>query len=205
MEQEKNENKNLMDKMEHDVPDPNTPSMMDQSSQPSLLDVGVLNFFTPILVLIFVFVIFYAIFEKSKMFGEEKGLHALIAIIFALLFIIVRPLRELITTLAPWFVILFFLIIIILMAVMTVGFKEADVTKYLSSNPSLTTTMVVIIIIIFLLGLKTVFPDSVGFPGSNGGDFSDLRRTLFNPKILGVFLIFIISYFVIRGVGFAKK
>jgi len=38
MEQEKNENKNLMDKMEHDVPDPNTPSMMDQSSQPSLLD-----------------------------------------------------------------------------------------------------------------------------------------------------------------------
>ena len=171
----------------------------------TVFDLNLLDFFVPLLVLIFVFVIFYAIFEKIKLFGEEKGTHALIAIIFALLFILVKPLRELITNLTPWLVILFFLIFIILMAVMMLGFKESDITKYLMDNPSITTTVIVIVIIIFLLGLKTVFPESIGFPSGENGEFGDIRRIIFNPKILGFFLVFIIAYFIMRAVGYSSK
>ena len=173
----------------------------------NILDLGVLTFFVPVLVLILVFLIFYALFEKTKFFGEEKGLHALLSIIFALLFIIVKPLREFITTITPWFVILFFLIFIILFAVMVSGFKESDITKYLIDNPGITTSLIVIIIIIFLLGFNSFFPDSLGFPedSEDNGEFSQIRSIVFHPKVLGLFLVFIIIYFVMRGVGYSPK
>ncbi len=172
----------------------------------SFLDLGILTFFVPLLVLIFVFLIFYALFEKTKFFGEEKGIHALISLLFALLFVLVKPLRELITTVTPWFVVLFFLIFIILLVVMVSGFKESDITKYLMDNPGITTTVVVIAIIIFILGLNSVFPDTLGFPeDGKDGDFSWLRAIVFHPKILGLLFVFIVIYFVMRGVGFTSK
>lgn len=170
----------------------------------TILDVGVLNYFVPILVLIFVFVILYGIFEKTNLFGDQKGLHALVAILFALLFIIVKPLRELIVTITPWFILLFFLIFIILMAIMMFGFKESDITSYLSGNPGVTTTVVIVVLLIFLLGVRAVFPGSLGFPTDSVGS-GGFRRVLFNPKVLGFLLIFAIAYFVVRAVGFGKK
>ncbi len=171
----------------------------------TILDVGILTFLVPVLVLVFVFLILYGLFEKIKLFSEEKGLHALIAVIFSFLFMIVKPLRELIITITPWFFILFFLIFIGLILVMIFGFKETDVTKYLSENQGILTSIIIIGIIIFLLGLRGVFPGALGFPSENQGPFTELRRIIFHPKLLGVLLIFIITFFIIRAVGFSSK
>ena len=52
----------------------------------TILDVGPLTFFTPVLIWIFIFVILYALFKKFSIFGDEPGLHALVAVVFATLF-----------------------------------------------------------------------------------------------------------------------
>lgn len=166
----------------------------------TVLDLGIISFFVPALVLVLVFIIFYGLFEKFKLFGEEKGLHALIAIIFALLFVIVKPLRELITTLTPWFVIFFFLIFIILLGIMMLGLKEKDITTYVTHNSGVLTTVIIIIVIIFILGLRTISPESIGYP-TNGGVLTDFRKIVFHPKVLGFLLVFLIAYFVTRGIG----
>ena len=171
----------------------------------TLFDLGTLNFFVPLFVFILIFVVLYALFEKTKLFGEEKNIHALVAFTFSILFIIVKPLRDLVTTITPWFVIFFFLIFILIVAVLMVGFKESDITKYLSDNSGVATTGIVILIVIFLLGLRTVYPGSLGFPSGDSGNFEDLRRTFFNPRILGFFLVFVIAYFVMRAVGYSSK
>ncbi|MEK6862308.1 MAG: hypothetical protein AABY07_10185 [Nanoarchaeota archaeon] len=170
-----------------------------------MLDFDLLEFFVPVLVLIFVFLLFYALFEKTKFFGEEKGLHALLALLFAFLFVIVKPLREFITTVTPWFVLFFFLIFILLLTVMIAGFKESDINKYLLENPGITTTAIVVVILIFLLGFNAVFPGAAGFPEDDTTEFAWLRRILFHPKILSFFLVFLIVYFVMRSVGFTSK
>lgn len=171
-----------------------------------VLDVGPLSFFTPILIFILVFVIVYAFFEKAKALGESKELHALAAFVLAILFVLVRPLREFVTTVTPWIVVLFLLIIFVLLGVMIIGFKEKDITSYVSDNPGVTVAVVVIILIIFIAGLSSVFPDDIGLPGEDDESvFGNLRTVVFNAKVLGVLLILAIAYFVVRSVGFIKE
>ena len=170
----------------------------------TIIDLGSLTYFTPVFILIFVFVVFYAIFEKTKIFGDEKGLHALIAFIFSIIFILVKPLRELVTIITPWFVILFLLIVILLIGVMILGINQEEITKYIMETSGVTVTVLVIITIIFLLGIKTVFPDSIGLSG-DGGAFSEFGKVIFHPKVLGILFVMIVSYFVIRAVGFVHK
>ena len=169
----------------------------------TVLDLGILNYFTPILIFIFIFVVIYALFEKSKIFGENKELHALIGFVLAIIFVLVKPLREFVTTITPWMVVLFLLIVFILLGVMMLGLKEKDVSEYISANTGVTVTVIVIIAIIFLSGLSSVFPDAIGVSDGDGF-FSQFRNVVFNAKILGVLLVLIISYFVVRAVGYKK-
>ena len=171
----------------------------------TVLDVGILSYFVPVLVLLFVFVILYALFEKVKLFGEEKGLHALIAIIFSFLFILVKPLREFVITVTPWFVILFFIMFILLLTVMIFGFKESDIVKYADENSGIVATAVVIVVIIILIGLNNVYPGSFGFPENEDTGFIGIRKVVFNPKVLGILFVFIVSYIVMRAAGFSAK
>ena len=46
----------------------------------TFLDLGLLNYFAVIFPALIVFVIVYAVFEKFKLLGENKTLHAIIAI-----------------------------------------------------------------------------------------------------------------------------
>ncbi len=173
----------------------------------TVLDFGIFSYFLPVLVFIFIFVILYALLEKTKVLGENSGMHALVAFIFSLFFVLVKPLRELITTVTPWFVIIFLLMVVILFAVMILGFKQENVTSYIGENPAITVTVIVIIAIIFFVSIGNTFPDAIGLPDEDADDnvINQVRNVVFDPRVLGLFFILIVSYFVVRTVGFIGK
>src|SRR3989344_1074153 len=114
----------------------------------NILDIGILDYFSPALVLILIFVLLYGVLEKAKLFGESKGLHALVAFVFGLVFILVEPLRELVVDIVPWFVLLFFFIIIMLIGVMMLGIEQNSIASYVTEYSGVTITLIIIIILI---------------------------------------------------------
>lgn len=171
----------------------------------NILDIGILDYFNPALVLILIFVLLYGVLEKAKLFGESKGLHALVAFVFGLIFILVEPLRELVVDIVPWFVLLFFFIIIMLIGVMMLGIEQKSIASYVTEYSGVTVTLIIIIILIFLAGLSNSFPGMVGYPeNGDSSAVSGFSRIFFHPKVLGVLFIFVVGYFIVRAVGYGE-
>ena len=68
------------------------------------LDLGVLNYFSVIFPALLIFVIVYALLEKTKMLGENRSLHAIAAISAAFLVMLSKDILEIINFGAPWFI-----------------------------------------------------------------------------------------------------
>ncbi|MBT4417288.1 hypothetical protein HOC80_04265, partial [archaeon] len=73
----------------------------------SMLDIGILEYFIPMFVFFFVLVIVWALLEKTGFFGENKAINWIIALCIALLFIVVPELIDIVSTITPFFVIMF--------------------------------------------------------------------------------------------------
>ncbi|MFH1592875.1 MAG: hypothetical protein ABIB47_05920 [Candidatus Woesearchaeota archaeon] len=171
----------------------------------TLLDFGVLTYLIPLFVFFFVFLIIYALFNRYSILGEDRGIHALIAFILALLFVLVADLRNLLTLIVPFFVLFFIIMAIIFIGVMLLGMKQEDITSYIKGTPAITVIVIVIVVIIFLIGVGKIFPSFVGFPSaSQTGIGAEARRVIFNPKVLGIIFIFVVSYFLVKAVGTKK-
>ncbi|MEK6826415.1 MAG: hypothetical protein AABX90_02190 [Nanoarchaeota archaeon] len=171
----------------------------------TFLDFNLLGFLFPLFVFFFVYLVLYGLFNKFNILGEDKNIHTLVALILALLFVLIADLRNLLTLIIPFFVLFFIVLTIIFIGVMLLGFKQEDITKYIRETPSIVATVVVIVIVIFLIGAGTLFPEAIGFPSSTQtGVVSEARRIIFNPKVLGVIFILVVTSFLIRAVGSRK-
>ena len=73
----------------------------------TFLDTGLLSYFSVIFPALLVFVIVYALLEKTKLLGENKAIHAIAAIAIALMLMLSRNIMNVINYMAPWFVLLF--------------------------------------------------------------------------------------------------
>ncbi len=172
----------------------------------SVLDLGILSYLTPLFVFFFVFLIFYALFERFKVLGENRNIHGLVSFVLALLFVLVADLRGLLGFVVPIFVLFFIVLIIILIGVMLLGFTYEDISKYIRETPSIIIAVVVIILVIFFFGIATFFPDIVGYPSGGESGFSvGARRLLFHPKVLGAGFILVFACFLVRAVGYFSK
>ena len=171
----------------------------------TVLDLGILSYLTPVFVFLFIFVIFFALFKKFSIFGADNNLHALISFILALLFVLVADLRNLLTLIVPFFVLFFIVLAIVFVGVMLLGMKQEDITGYIKHTPSITVAVVIIVLVIFVIGTGTIFPEIVGYPSaSQEGIGAEIRRILFNPKVLGVIFLLAMSYFLVKTVGTRK-
>ena len=67
----------------------------------SILDIGLLNTFSPIFTFILLFALIYAILEFAKIFGENKNIHGLIAFVVALIASLSKGVVATITLMVP--------------------------------------------------------------------------------------------------------
>ncbi len=129
---------------------------------------SLLQNFNPIFTLIFVFVVIYALLEKTNIFGKDKkGLNSLTAFVIAFMFLLSESAINVISFVAPWFVVialgLFFLFFIIMMF----GVSDSNLTEFITGKDSKYSKTIIITLImtaglIFALGLGNEFGGDVG-------------------------------------------
>jgi hypothetical protein len=161
---------------------------------------------------LFVLVLVYAILSKVKIFGDRKGLDALIAFLAALIVLFSDTVRQSIMTMAPWFVLFFFFLIFMSIAYMIFGAKTEDIFSTMKKYSSIFYWILAIGVMIWLGSMTTVIAQKggVGMTGSQtvvnattgevaaGNQQSAFWATITHPKVLGLALILLIGTFTIQ-------
>ena len=182
-----------------------------------MIELGFLNYFSPIFVFLLVFVIVYAIMQFTSFAGKNKILHALIGFLIAVVFLFSTSATTVVTFIAPWFTIMFIFIIFMLAAYKLFGATDDQIRGVISKNSTVQYFILALGIIIALFGLGSAFgQDLLGATqgiseaqdtttATEAGDVAsasyqqNLVATLFNPKILGMILLLVIAAFTIRA------
>lgn len=193
----------------------------------TLLDVGLFGYFGVIFPVLLVFLLVFAVLTKTKFFGDNKGVYALIAFAISMMMLFTPGVLSVINVMAPWFVFIFIFCIMILLALMVMGVSPDAIQNYMSGDWETVHWFILAFAIIIAIGsLATVYggsllpyTDAEGNPvdgdladsevsaddgGTTGkttstGDFNkNVGRVLFHPKVVGMVLILLIGSFTIR-------
>ena len=181
------------------------------------LDLSLLVFFRPILVLVLIFSFMYAALTYTKLLGENKVIHGAIASITAVLVVLVPPITELVYTVTPWLTILFILFIMIIMSFRIFNVSEDSISSAVKNVAGLRIIIVLVVVGVFAGAVANIFgpdqldsgPGSVGIYDDDGrlivdsADFqTNLYNTLYHPKILGLGIVLgvaALSVFLMTG------
>lgn len=153
-----------------------------------------LNAYMPIFAFLFVFIMMYAIFYKTKLLGENAFINSIVSFIFAIVFITFSPGIDFVETIIPWFVIL---IICLFFVMILVGFSQNDVGKFMKG--SMSWVFVGLLVLIFLISAIVVFnpvlsPYLPGQPDTGGETFLlSVKHFVYGERFLGALLLFIIA------------
>ncbi|MBI5398496.1 hypothetical protein HZB03_03455 [Candidatus Woesearchaeota archaeon] len=180
----------------------------------TFLEVGLLQHFSVIFPVLLVFVTVFALLQQSKMFGENKGIHSLIAISIALLMLFSPGVVQVIGIMAPWFVLIFIFILLILLGFKFLGVSDKSIAETMSSWGTIHWFLLVIGIIIFIGAISSVYGASLlpfsgaatttiatagGNTTTSTGDFNaNVGRTIFHPKVIGTVFILVVGSFTIK-------
>ncbi|MBI5389594.1 hypothetical protein HZB01_04410 [Candidatus Woesearchaeota archaeon] len=92
----------------------------------SFLDISLLQNFSVIFIFILIWAVVYGILSKIKIFGDNKVLHALIALAVGVLVLFSGFSLEMIKIMTPWFTTLFIFGFLMIVMFMMFGAKEGD-------------------------------------------------------------------------------
>jgi len=190
----------------------------------TFLDIGLIEHFGVIFVVLVVFLILYGLLEYVKAFGEGKrGLHAIISLMVALLFLVSKAASTMVSTMVPWFLVAVIFIFFTLLMVRMFGVGEGELKK-LIGDPNVYPWIVAFAILILITGLSTVFGQGLlekgkggtstttNYTGGTGGPLPDgtgttstattsfstnMLNTLRHPKVLGLIFIFLVGMFTL--------
>lgn len=164
----------------------------------AIISTELLHYISPALVFIFIWSILYVVMQKFEAFGKNQPINAAISFAASLLFLLTPIAQSLILEVVPWFVTMVLILVIILLVLMFMGYKEVDIVSYMKKE-RFGVTVATIVILLFLVALaKVVGPSLYQYPASTDlGIFADMRRIIFNPKVLGaVFILVVIAKFI---------
>jgi hypothetical protein len=185
----------------------------------TFLDIGLAQHFAVIFPILLVFVIVFALLEKSKILGDNKGLHSLIALSIALMMLFVPGVVQVIAIMAPWFVLMFLLVIFFFMLLLSFGTKWESIVKVASVWQTPHWFLLIIGLVIFVGALGAVYggsllpysvepgeePVNVSATGdvegmtTDTGDFNqNVGRVLFHPKTIGLVFLLMVGSLTIR-------
>ncbi len=124
----------------------------------SILDVGLSNFFIPIFVFLLVFAGLYALLGKTKILGDNKGIHAIVAFVIALIVTISKPITNFLVFVIPWFFILILILLVFIFIGKMFGKTDKDVQwafSYGTKSP-VVTWVIIFVAIIIVVGITNL-------------------------------------------------
>jgi len=183
----------------------------------TILDINLLQYFIPVFIFLFVFILFFAVLQKTKVLGGNSGMDALVSFSVAMLFMFVSEARQLITVITPWLVILLVIFMSFMLIFMFMGVKAETIADTFSESGNVW-TIVIILIIGLIIAFTQVFGSKIAsitqgpYPVETGAEQTTTQPTqqgsqhflvtvgsiVFSPKILGMFLLLIIASQAIR-------
>ena len=173
----------------------------------TFLDIGLLQKFELVFPFLFVLVVVWGILSYSKFLGDNKTLHSILALLFAVVVLFSAQARAVINAISPWFVIIFIFVIFILISIKMFGISDDSITAGLKGDYQwvLWTIGIIgaLVLIISVIDVNfwredTSTVDSIeeGDIGENGG--GAILATLRNPNVLGLILLLLIATFAIQ-------
>ncbi len=169
---------------------------MVKNKMATLMDVGLLYYFLPLITFLFVFALVYAVLDKTKMLGENVSLNFVAALTIALLTLFVGRITNLIQFIVPWFVFLFVFFGLLFVGLMFLGIKEETIWRNLSIW-----TVIIMGFFLLLLGIIQVYGDVLSpYVGTNATKTiaGETMRTLFHPRVLAALFILLVAALTIR-------
>jgi hypothetical protein len=171
----------------------------------SILDLGLLEYFLPWFIFIFVLIIVWALLEKVEFFGKNKLVNWVIAFCIALMFIIVPEMQTIVATITPFFMILIIFLILVFIVFMFMGYSGDKILEVISQNEIITWVVIILALGIMGLALTQVYGDAIHEITSPEQDGDDLEQSIgeiiFHPKVLGVSFILILAALVVKFVS----
>ncbi len=177
----------------------------------------VLGLFLPFFMVIFVWVITYALLEKTQLLGDKKGWNSIISLVIGLSVLAVPDVSRLIAIILPWFFFLFLFFILIALGYSLVSGKKdtdalEDISKTLGGPTGVTWVFLVIGGIILALAAGNLYGDqflkyttptdnttvvtdgnTINLNPASNSYKENLYATLFHPAIVGMMAFLIIA------------
>ncbi len=173
----------------------------------TVLDTSLLALLAPVFSMIFVFLVVYVVLQGSRMMGDNKGIHALIALSVAFFVGITPQVARLIIFMAPWFVVMIVFIMFLFMIGLFAGFTQDNMLESFGGRSGGFWWIVFFSGLIIVFAFSNVFGQQL-LEGSGGeaapvnatqSQFAkNVGSTLFHPKVLGLLLILLIASFTVR-------
>ena len=156
--------------------------------------IGLISNFSFIFSFLLVYLVVFGVLEKIKFFGDNKGAHALIALMISLLFLFVPEMRGIVGLFAPWLAILFVLLLAVWVSFMFLGVKAETMTEQVAKNGVFIFVLSATILILFLIAMNQQWPDFL-IAGQGTGYWDQVKRVVTSSKFLGaIFLLIIATY-----------
>ena len=173
----------------------------------TILSANLLQFIMPAILFIFIFVIFFSILNKIKIFSENKPVNSLVAFCITILFLVIPEARQIIEVATPWFVVFVVAGLLLIMSFMILGVEPAFIKGVAEDNAVVLGVIIGGIAFILLVSITQVFGPGVLQPASatDTSLFGLVKRTVLNPKILGFLVLTIIAGEVVRRVGYKDQ
>jgi len=173
----------------------------------TVLDTGILNYFSPIFTFLLVLVVSYALLAKTQKFGSSVKINFTLAMTLAFVVLFTGSATKLINYMTPWFVVLFILIALLFMILTYMGYTDRDISPKLGG----VTGMIIVFLLIIVIAVGNVF-GPVFSPYDESGDVDDdtygenktkteLFKTIFSPRLLSAVFILLVAAIAIHQIS----
>lgn len=134
----------------------------------TLLDVGILEHFGSIFVVILLFAVVFGVLEATKPFGgDKKGLYAILALFVAAMFLTSVSATNMIKVMVPWFIVVVVFIFFSLLLFRMFGVGD-DTFKAVIGDTALYPWVIIFAILVLFGALGSVFGQSFLEAGGGG-------------------------------------
>ncbi len=177
----------------------------------TLMDLGLLEYFTPFLVFVFVFILIWAMMKKLNFFPGNDSAHFLISLTLSLLFILVPELSDVVSLATPWFIILMVFLFLIILIFLFMGASPESVADIFGGkgapNQVILWTILILSFAIMGYAFMQVYGEQVhnltAGESTEGSDdlMMNIAGIVFTPKVMGMFFLLIMTALIIRFVS----
>ncbi|MBI4158776.1 hypothetical protein HY500_00785 [Candidatus Woesearchaeota archaeon] len=175
----------------------------------TVIDISLLRLIAPIFSFIFVFTLVYAMMDKFKLVGDNKGIHAAIAFSIAMVFLFAGDAMRFVSFITPWFIIMLVVGLFIISFFVFFGVSTKVISEQVMTDPRVYWTIIIISIIILFVSIGQVFGSDlpgqfdesgkkIVIEGDSGSATSEGLQAIVHPRVLGALFLLIIAAFAIR-------